>query len=258
MAPDLNSVPPSPRRPHSVQSNSELNSPSTSRRVSQTMGPPPMPNSFLSTGSVPPADMPAGGTIDHGPGPIRHPRPMTAADLHLLLEKEQEAVVNRLTRELTLLRQQTASVASTASSTSTGFNEPLDGQFHHPIPTSSRRHRSSSSLSSHLAPGSSTLAASVASIAPSRDTAHPASSVRSPGDCMRAGRSRASSITSSRQQQYNGESFRSASISSTTRQEDASHQRAELESLRRENEMLRRRIQELEQSLRSYREGQTG
>lgn len=26
-------------------------------------------------------------------GPLRHPRPMTAADLHLVLEKEQEAVV---------------------------------------------------------------------------------------------------------------------------------------------------------------------
>ncbi len=27
-------------------------------------------------------------------GPLRHPRPLTAADLHLQLEKEQEAVVN--------------------------------------------------------------------------------------------------------------------------------------------------------------------
>jgi hypothetical protein len=29
-----------------------------------------------------------------GPGPLRHPRPLTAADLHLQLEKEQEAVVS--------------------------------------------------------------------------------------------------------------------------------------------------------------------
>jgi len=28
-----------------------------------------------------------------GTGPLRHPRPLTAADLHLQLEKEQEAVV---------------------------------------------------------------------------------------------------------------------------------------------------------------------
>jgi hypothetical protein len=31
--------------------------------------------------------------VDPGPGPTRHPRPLTAADLHLQLEKEQEAVV---------------------------------------------------------------------------------------------------------------------------------------------------------------------
>lgn len=59
--------------------------------------------------------------------------------------------MNRLTRELTLLRQQSASVASTASSTSTGHPEgdPTTGAgvlgIHHPI--SARHHRSSSSLS---------------------------------------------------------------------------------------------------------------
>jgi hypothetical protein len=31
--------------------------------------------------------------VGTGPGPLRHPRPLTAADLHLQLEKEQEAVV---------------------------------------------------------------------------------------------------------------------------------------------------------------------
>jgi hypothetical protein len=31
--------------------------------------------------------------VGSGPGPLRHPRPLTAADLHLQLEKEQEAVV---------------------------------------------------------------------------------------------------------------------------------------------------------------------
>lgn len=30
-----------------------------------------------------------------GPGPIRHPRPITASDLHMQLEKEQEAVVRQ-------------------------------------------------------------------------------------------------------------------------------------------------------------------
>ena len=32
--------------------------------------------------------------VGSGPGPLRHPRPLTAADLHLQLEKEQEAVVS--------------------------------------------------------------------------------------------------------------------------------------------------------------------
>ena len=32
-------------------------------------------------------------TYDNCTGPLRHPRPMTVADLHLVLEKEQEAVV---------------------------------------------------------------------------------------------------------------------------------------------------------------------
>ena len=34
--------------------------------------------------------------VGAGPGPLRHPRPLTAADLHLQLEKEQEAVVSLL------------------------------------------------------------------------------------------------------------------------------------------------------------------
>jgi len=34
--------------------------------------------------------------VGAGPGPLRHPRPLTAADLHLQLEKEQEAVVSVL------------------------------------------------------------------------------------------------------------------------------------------------------------------
>ena len=29
-----------------------------------------------------------------GPGPLRHPRPLTAADLYMQMEKEQEAVVS--------------------------------------------------------------------------------------------------------------------------------------------------------------------
>ncbi|CAD0098379.1 unnamed protein product [Aureobasidium mustum] len=95
--------------------------------------------------------------------PMRHPRPLTAAELHLELEKEQEAVVcfllssslfspsntrsqvNRLTRELSALRaQHSASVASNASQTSS--NQALDTGLSHPTPT--RQHRSSSTASS--------------------------------------------------------------------------------------------------------------
>ncbi|KAL6238713.1 hypothetical protein BDW75DRAFT_200797 [Aspergillus navahoensis] len=91
-------------------------------------------------------------------GPLRQPKPLSPSDIHLILEQEQEALVNRLSRELTLLRHQTSSVASTASSTSTTLNEPpetlhgstyIAGPTH---PTASRRHRSSSSLSASYFP----------------------------------------------------------------------------------------------------------
>ena len=43
---------------------------------------------------MPPGPVQAENTTSvAGPGPIRHPRPLTAAELHLELEKEQEAVV---------------------------------------------------------------------------------------------------------------------------------------------------------------------
>ncbi|GAM40202.1 hypothetical protein TCE0_038f12362 [Talaromyces pinophilus] len=275
--PDLNSVPPSPHLRHTSQPpEPEFNpiSPSTTQRASHVMGPPPMPANAMSSTVV---SDPAGAGF--GPGPLRHPRPMTAADLHLVLEKEQEAVVNRLTRELTLLRQQTASVASTASSTSTGLTDSVEASVY---PTSSRQHRSSSNLSSHIPPGSAALAASVSSIAPSRDTALPSS--RPSGEFTRAGRSREPSVTSPRQpvspygdvgfqsqsqgQQshrssvshshsaYPPEARRSTSISSTAgnRFEETAQHRAELEAVRRENEMLRRRVRELEQNLRAYRD----
>lgn len=283
MAPDLNSVPASPLfRQNSQPSDPEFtqNSSSTSHRTSQIMGPPPMP----ATSAIGAGDHLGAGL---GPGPLRHPRPMTASDLHLVLEKEQEAVVNRLTRELTLLRQQTASVASTASSTSTGLADSLEGPSVYP--TSSRQHRSSSNLSSHIPSGSAALAASVSSIAPSRDTALPTS--RPSGEFTRAGRSREPSITSPRQpvSPYGELSFqstqssqvgvsghrssashsqnivfppearRSTSIPSTVvnRFEETAHHRAELEAVKRENELLRRRVRELEQNLKAYRETQS-
>ncbi|KAI5217150.1 hypothetical protein E4T40_07538 [Aureobasidium subglaciale] len=85
--------------------------------------------------------------------PMRHARPLTAAELHLELEKEQEAVVNRLTRELSALRaQHSASVASNASHTSS--NQAPDTGLSHPTPT--RQHRSSSNASNRSLSNAST------------------------------------------------------------------------------------------------------
>ncbi|OXV09218.1 hypothetical protein Egran_03019 [Elaphomyces granulatus] len=276
MAPDLNSVPPSPRpRPAPSTSSpaappSVSNSPAASRRVSQVMGPPPIP--FSSPSSTATATATSPGMGDHssvglGPGPLRHPRPMTPAELHLELEKEQEAVVNRLTRELSLLRQQTASVASTTSSTSTGLNDAIDPLHSSPYlsgsihPTSSRRHRSSSNLSAYVpaAPGPRT--GSVASIAPSRESGLPPS--RPSADYPRVSRSRDPSVTSVRQPGTASPSRSSSfplpgdpphSTTATARYEEAAYHRAELESIKRENELLRRRVRELEQTLKTYRE----
>ena len=105
--------------------------------------------------------------------------------------------MNRLTRELSLLRQQTASVASTTSSTSTGLPDSTDHSANHLIsgpshPTPSRRHRSSSSLSTRSMNTATTTASgltgmsggtvgttggiagsTVSGIAPARDSALP-------------------------------------------------------------------------------------
>jgi hypothetical protein len=116
MAPDLNTMPPSPRP---LASSPRLTSRSTSRRTSTQIAQPALPptspslnilpsNQNAVNHSSPPLASPnmatiatgtAGVTVGDntgvgtGPGPLRHPRPLTAADLHLQLEKEQEAVV---------------------------------------------------------------------------------------------------------------------------------------------------------------------
>ncbi|BCS03548.1 uncharacterized protein AKAW2_70426S [Aspergillus luchuensis] len=211
-------------------------------------------------------------------GPLRHPKPLTPSDIHSMLEQEQEAMVNRLSRELSLLRQQTNSVASTASSTSTTLNDSVDGLHASPYvistahPTSSRRHRSSSSLSSSYIPAvQGSRAGSVSGIAPARETYLPSTRP----DPSRPGRSRESSLTSHRQSEgalpstpgshhqtqptdhaaHHAGSYphrsslsqqKTPSISSTSRHEEVLQQRGEVDSLKRENEMLRRRVRDLE------------
>ena len=68
------------------------------------------------------------------------------------IKKLPDIQVNRLTRELASLRQQSSSVASTSSSASASISENPDYLSNYPLfgsshPTPSRRHRSSSSLS---------------------------------------------------------------------------------------------------------------
>lgn len=127
-----------------------------SRRTSALMGPPGQPASA----TLPPAPLQprSPNMSSHDRVPMRHPRPLTAAELYLECEKEQEAVVNRLTRELTALRAQSASVASNVSVSSNSTSAsllPVDISDPNPThqmvgathPTPSRRHRSSSSVS---------------------------------------------------------------------------------------------------------------
>ncbi|KAI1940948.1 hypothetical protein LOZ12_003761 [Ophidiomyces ophidiicola] len=272
-------------------------SPSLSRQGSHPMLPPA--HSRSSTLSSPVLGDNTG--VGDGPGPLRHPRPMTAADIHLELEKEQEAVVNRLTRELSLLRQQTVSVASTSSSASANIHEPTDGQHTSGFFTPGSRNRSSSTLSSRsFAGGSSLPIGSVAGIAPSRDSTAP-QPPRQSMEYHRPSRSREPSIMSrgpsgttspalSSSFQQPGEHFpfqshrpshaipslssnsaQAASLSfinshqreppssgTATRYEEVTVHRAELDAARRENELLRRRIRELEATLREYRRPEVG
>ncbi|EHY56797.1 hypothetical protein ABEF92_001305 [Exophiala dermatitidis] len=305
----------------SVQAQSTVSStlptslPSASRRTSTQMLPPPLPhnNSLPSSPRPTQATMTDNAGVGLGPGPIRHPRPLTAAELHLELEKEQESIVNRLTRELSALRAQTASVASTTSSTSESHffsgNDPYlstTGTSTTIIPTAARRHRSSSNLSTRstrsirdtLANASST---SVSGVAAPRDqsvqaSARPSIELSRP-DVSRQNSTSASgfratsgSMTSSPHMSqsggggYGGYSYshrgsvssnanapnlsnsggaggaeqpplsyysvpRSPSVVSSARLEEAALQRAELEAVKRENELLKARVKELEKSL---------
>ncbi|KAM7207275.1 hypothetical protein V8F20_002337 [Naviculisporaceae sp. PSN 640] len=95
-----------------------------------------------------------GNSTSAGLGPTRHPRPMTAAELHSELEQEQEAMVNFLSRELQSLRDaHNSSVISNTSSTSTGLS--VSGSEPATTTASARRpslshHRTSSSTSVNL------------------------------------------------------------------------------------------------------------
>ncbi|KAI1073710.1 hypothetical protein F5B20DRAFT_495485 [Whalleya microplaca] len=178
--PDLNSIPQPPpstgdnRRSISIQNRrSQVSSPSAP--ISPTLNLLPsnqqalhhaaagsLPSTPLSAMHPPPAAPGQDNTgVGNGPGPIRHPRPLTAAELHSQLEQEQELLVNRLTRDLSLLRAaHNSSVASNNSSasasTSADPTHPSSFTDTHllsgpgfPIPTSAdRRHNRTNSSAS--------------------------------------------------------------------------------------------------------------
>lgn len=81
------------------QDQSQPHHSNSSRRSSRSL----QPSTPFHTYNFPPPGQSIqgfGSTLDNntgvgnGPGPLRHPRPLTAAELHWQLEKEQEAVVS--------------------------------------------------------------------------------------------------------------------------------------------------------------------
>ncbi|KAJ8120780.1 hypothetical protein ONZ43_g2601 [Nemania bipapillata] len=251
-----------------------------------------------------------------GPGPLRHPRPLTPAELHSQLEQEQELLVNRLSRDLNMLRMaQNSSVMSNASSTSAStstydpqhafsFNDPhLMSGSGFAIPTSRRHHRTSSNASTlslsqvatqgsspapiSIPPSHSGSAASVLEAA--RNPRGPTSMSRQNSTASRRSSSRNRSpqpylggsglLSSSHSaphgfpQDYasgyfaRGRTSSNASIAATPgselspglmpathRYEETAYYRNELESAKRENETLKKRVKELEKMLRERRE----
>ncbi|KAI1271903.1 hypothetical protein F5Y07DRAFT_381448 [Xylaria sp. FL0933] len=293
------------------------NQPAFQEATSAYLPSPPLPSS---SGMAPP---PAPGQdntgVGAGPGPIRHPRPLTAAELHQQLEQEQELLVNRLSRDLTMLRMaQNSSVASNTSSTSASTSaidqlHPSSFTDTHllsgpgfPVPTARRHHRTSSTASSrsvsqtatqgstapipipqsHSGNAASVLEAARNPRGPSAmsrqnsTTSHRSSSrARSPQPYMNTpgllpsshsqphgfpqdygsgyfGRDRASSNASVAATP--GSELSPGLMPATLRYEETAHYRSELESAKRENEMLKKRVKDLEKMLRDRRESDHG
>ncbi|KAI1472930.1 uncharacterized protein F4812DRAFT_410928 [Daldinia caldariorum] len=339
--PDLNSVPPSP---HILAASRQASS--NHNWQSQTSAPPaplsPSLNILPSnqqtvnrTSSIPLPSPPLAGAhtmsashsipgqdntgVGAGPGPLRHPRPLTAAELHSQLEQEQELLVNRLSRDLVMLRAaQNSSVASNASSTSasTSADQTHPSSFTDthllsgpgfPLPTTSadrRHHRTSSSASARSL--NQSVAASQGSLPAPIPIPQPhsgsAASVLEAARYPRAapGMSRQNSTASQRSRSRNhsphpyhtstslsssytqshgvlhdygsgyfprgyassntsvpatpGSELSPGLLPATLRYEETAHYRQELESAKRENETLKRRIKELERALRDRRQ----
>ncbi|ODA82175.1 hypothetical protein RJ55_00681 [Drechmeria coniospora] len=270
------------------QSQSQSQNPSHRHSRNPSLGhgisafpPPPSPSPFT-TMQQPLRSLSSESGVGPGPGPLRHPRPMTASDLHMQLEKEQEAVVNRLMRELSLLRAaQNASVvsnSSSASATASTTHEPvteaslLSGSGFS-IPTARRHHRNSSSASQHFP--MTQLASSYESRHPTARMGQPVSLSRHDGTSSRVSRTdspgpHGSSLgpTSYYHQQRvppagslpmgsapgggsMADQMSPGLMPATFRYEETAFYRNELETAKKENEMLKRRIRELERVVQS-------
>lgn len=226
-----------------------------SRRTSEASQPSP----FIPT---PGSDRDTGGIA--GPGPIRHPRALTPAELHIQLEKEQEAVVNRLTRELQLLRA--ANNASTVSNTSsTSGNTPVDhptpsdsglmsGGFSIPSSTSRRHNRTSSSTSARSIRSNAATAGSTGLTS----TAQRALGTSPSWDHVSTTTYFHGSNRSTSSQGQTQEQLSPGLMSGTTRYEETIHNRDLLDAALQENETLKQRIRELERLLRERRRSDSG
>ncbi|KAK6346319.1 hypothetical protein TWF730_010646 [Orbilia blumenaviensis] len=159
------------RRPSS--SLSDARDPSSSRRHSeQRMLPPPAPltqppfaqppspgGSIRSVSSISGSDIGVGS----GPGPTRLPRQLSPAEIYAEVEKEQEAAVNRLTRQLSILRAQ-----QTMSPTSHPISDDLSATY--PATYLSPRSRRTSSNASTALTNAATIGSTMAGSSLSRQS----------------------------------------------------------------------------------------
>ncbi|KAI5464810.1 hypothetical protein BGZ63DRAFT_461821 [Mariannaea sp. PMI_226] len=260
--------------------------PSNQNAVNQSQG----PSSPQLTASMPPQPAPAHTLmasepgVGPGPGPLRHPRPLTAAELHLQLEKEQEAVVNRLTRELSLLRAaQNASVVSNTSSTSaatsthetapeqsllsgSGFSIPTARQHNRTSSTASQGYGQSALSSSYEARIYAPRPAQGISLSRQNSSASRRSQTNSPGPQHTLDPSNyfqhqrippmsvpISSVGATPGSGSVADQLSPGLMPATMRYEETAFYRQELETAKRENDALKRRIRELERQVRQRR-----
>ncbi|KAI1503438.1 hypothetical protein F5X99DRAFT_104706 [Biscogniauxia marginata] len=340
--PDLNSVPPSPhalavsrQSSYSHHSQSQTQHPPASttpslnilpsnqqalQQASSSSLPSPPPFQTTAVAGMPPPPPSAPGQdntgVGSGPGPLRHPRPLTAAELHSQLEQEQEMLVNRLTRDLSMLRAaQNSSVASNTSSTSaaTSADQAHSSSFTDthllsgpgfPIPSTSadrRHHRTSSSASTRSVSQAATQGSGPSPIPIPQPHSASAASVleaaRNPRGAPGMSRQNSTASHRSRSRNHSPQPFGQSSFTqshgfpydynssyfprgyassnqsvvatpgselspglmpATLRYEETAHFRQELDSAKRENDALKKRVKELERMLRERRDSDVG